>query len=82
MDGTFVAGCEGIHYLQEDDAEVIGATVDDWLADSPIGSGPKHKVASKAFPLVRGFVVFVVLRNSWPQILAPKPHFICCQQMR
>jgi hypothetical protein len=32
----------GIHYLQEDNAEVIGATVNEWL----IGSSPKHKVAS------------------------------------
>jgi len=31
---------------------------------------------------MRGFVLFVVLRSSWPQILAPEPHLICCQQMR
>src|SRR5713101_3518899 len=36
----------GIHYLQEDNAEVIGATVNDWLIDLGIGSSPKHKVAS------------------------------------
>jgi hypothetical protein len=40
------------------------------------------KVASQAFPLMRGFVLFVVLRSSWPQILAPEPHLICCQQKR
>jgi haloalkane dehalogenase len=36
----------GIHYLQEDDAEVIGAIVNEWLIDLGIGSSPKHKVAS------------------------------------
>src|SRR6267154_722697 len=36
----------GIHYLQEDHAEVIGATVNEWLIDLGIGSSPKHKVAS------------------------------------
>jgi haloalkane dehalogenase len=34
----------GIHYLQEDNAEVIGATVNEWLIDLGIGSSPKHKV--------------------------------------
>jgi haloalkane dehalogenase len=36
----------GIHYLQEDDAEVIGANVNEWLIDLGVGSSPKHKVAS------------------------------------
>jgi haloalkane dehalogenase len=36
----------GIHYLQEDHPEVIGATVNEWLIDLGIGSSPKHKVAS------------------------------------
>ncbi len=36
----------GIHYLQEDNAEVIGATVNKWLIDLGTGSSPKHKVAS------------------------------------
>jgi haloalkane dehalogenase len=36
----------GIHYLQEDNAEVIGATVNEWLIELGIGSSPKHKVAS------------------------------------
>jgi haloalkane dehalogenase len=35
----------GIHYLQEDQAEVIGATVNEWLIDLGVGSNPKHKVA-------------------------------------
>jgi haloalkane dehalogenase len=34
----------GIHYLQEDNAEVIGATVNEWLIDLGIGSSSKHKV--------------------------------------
>jgi haloalkane dehalogenase len=36
----------GIHYLQEDHAEVIGATVKEWLIDLRVGSSPKHKVAA------------------------------------
>ena len=36
----------GIHYLQEDHPEVIGATVNEWLIDLGIGSSPNHKVAS------------------------------------
>ena len=36
----------GIHYLQEDQPEVIGATVNEWLIDLGIGSSPKHKGAS------------------------------------
>jgi haloalkane dehalogenase len=35
----------GIHYLQEDQAEVIGATVNEWLIGLGVGSSPKHKVA-------------------------------------
>jgi haloalkane dehalogenase len=33
----------GIHYLQEDNAEVIGAAVNEWLIDLGVGSSPKHK---------------------------------------
>src|SRR5260370_41052880 len=44
----------GIHYLQEDHPEVIGAAVSEWLIDLGIGSSPKHKVASWAFPLMLG----------------------------
>jgi haloalkane dehalogenase len=36
----------GIHYLQEDHPDVIGATVNEWLIDVGIGSSPKHKAAS------------------------------------
>jgi haloalkane dehalogenase len=36
----------GIHYLQEDNAEVIGATVKEWLIELGVGSSPKHKVPS------------------------------------
>jgi haloalkane dehalogenase len=36
----------GIHYLQEDHPEVIGAAVSEWLIDLGVGSSPKHKVAS------------------------------------
>ena len=36
----------GIHYLQEDHPEVIGATVKEWLIDLGLGSSRKHKVAS------------------------------------
>jgi haloalkane dehalogenase len=32
----------GIHYLQEDNAEVIGATVDEWLIYLGVGSSPKR----------------------------------------
>lgn len=34
----------GRHYLQEDHAEVIGATVNEWLIDLGVGSSPKHKL--------------------------------------
>jgi haloalkane dehalogenase len=33
----------GLHYLQEDHPDVIGATVKEWLIDVGIGSSPKHK---------------------------------------
>src|SRR6202022_3509651 len=36
----------GIHYLQEDHPEVLGAAVNAWLIDMGVGSSPKHKVAS------------------------------------
>ena len=36
----------GRHYLQEDHAEVIGSTVNQWLIDLGVVSSPKHKVAS------------------------------------
>jgi haloalkane dehalogenase len=36
----------GLHYLQEDHAQVIGATVNQWIIGLGIGSSPKHKVAS------------------------------------
>ena len=36
----------GSHYLQEDHAEVIGATVNEWLIELGVGSSPKHKLAS------------------------------------
>ena len=36
----------GIHYLQEDNAEVIGATVNEWLIHLGVGCSPKHKLAS------------------------------------
>jgi haloalkane dehalogenase len=36
----------GRHYLQEDHAEVIGATVNEWLIDLGVGSRPKHNLAS------------------------------------
>jgi haloalkane dehalogenase len=36
----------GLHYLQEDHAEVIGATINEWLIDLGVGSSPKHRVAS------------------------------------
>jgi hypothetical protein len=36
----------GHHYLQEDHAEVIGSTVNQWLIDLGVISSPKYKVAS------------------------------------
>jgi len=35
----------GIHYLQEDHPDIIGATVKEWLIELGVGSSPKHKVA-------------------------------------
>jgi haloalkane dehalogenase len=35
----------GLHYLQEDHAEVIGTTVNEWLIDPGVGWSQKHKVA-------------------------------------
>ena len=35
----------GIHYLQEDQPEVIGAAVKEWLIDMKVDSSRKHKVA-------------------------------------
>lgn len=32
----------GLHYLQEDHAEVIGTTVEEWLTDLGVGSSPKQ----------------------------------------
>jgi haloalkane dehalogenase len=34
----------GIHYLQEDHPDVIGATVKEWLVELGIGSSPKQKL--------------------------------------
>ena len=34
----------GRHYLQEDHAEVIGATVNEWLIGLGVGSSPEHKL--------------------------------------
>ena len=36
----------GRHYLQEDHAEVIGATVNEWLIDLGVGSSSKHKLTA------------------------------------
>ena len=36
----------GIHYLQEDSPEVIGAAVKEWLINVAVDSGRKNKVAS------------------------------------
>ena len=36
----------GLHYLQEDHAQVIGATVNQWIIGLGVGSSPKHKAAS------------------------------------
>lgn len=36
----------GLHYLQEDHPEAIGATVNEWLIDLGVDSSPKHKLAS------------------------------------
>jgi haloalkane dehalogenase len=36
----------GRHYLQEDHAEVIGATVNGWLIELGVASNPKHKATA------------------------------------
>jgi haloalkane dehalogenase len=36
----------GRHYLQEDHAEVIGTTVNEWLIDLGVGSSSKHKLTA------------------------------------
>jgi len=36
----------GSHYLQEDNAEVIGATVNEWLIDLGLGSSPVAHAAN------------------------------------
>jgi haloalkane dehalogenase len=36
----------GLHYLQEDHAEVIGTTVKEWLTDLGVGSSPKQTPTS------------------------------------
>src|SRR6266496_2794848 len=43
---TVVQLSSGIHYLQEDHAEVIGATVNEWLIDLGVGSSSKHKLTA------------------------------------
>jgi haloalkane dehalogenase len=35
----------GIHYLQEDHPDVIGANIKEWLIELGIGSSPKQKLA-------------------------------------
>ena len=34
----------GIHYLQEDHPDVIGANVKEWLIESGVGSSPRQKL--------------------------------------
>jgi haloalkane dehalogenase len=34
----------GLHYLQEDHPDVIGANIKEWLTELGIGSGPKQKL--------------------------------------
>jgi haloalkane dehalogenase len=36
----------GLHYLQEDHPDVIGANIKEWLIESGVGSSPKQKLAS------------------------------------
>jgi haloalkane dehalogenase len=36
----------GRHYLQEDHAEVIGATINEWLIGLGVGSSPKHRLTA------------------------------------
>ena len=35
----------GLHYLQEDHPDVIGANIKKWLIESGIGSSPRQKLA-------------------------------------
>jgi hypothetical protein len=35
----------GLHYLQEDRPDVIGANIKEWLIELGIGSSPKQKLA-------------------------------------
>jgi len=34
----------GIHYLQEDHPDVIGANIKEWLIELGVGSSPKQKL--------------------------------------
>jgi haloalkane dehalogenase len=43
---TFVQLRSGIHYLQEDHPDVIGANIKEWLIEIGIGSSPAQKVTS------------------------------------
>jgi len=36
----------GRHYLQEDHAEVIGASINEWLIDLGVASSSKHKLTA------------------------------------
>jgi haloalkane dehalogenase len=36
----------GIHYLQEDHSDVIGANVKEWLVELGVGSNPKQKLTA------------------------------------
>jgi haloalkane dehalogenase len=36
----------GIHYLQEDHADVIGANIKEWLVELGVGSIPKQKLTA------------------------------------
>jgi hypothetical protein len=40
----FCSTSSGIHYLQEDHPDVIGANVKKWLIELGIASGPKQKL--------------------------------------
>jgi haloalkane dehalogenase len=43
----------GVHYLQEDHPDVIGANIKEWLIDLGIGSRPKQKLALSASAVMR-----------------------------
>jgi haloalkane dehalogenase len=45
----FVQLASGLHYLQEDHPDVIGANIKEWLIELGVGSSLKQKVASQAF---------------------------------